>query len=192
MYKTLKVTIDGIAPLLMHNARLNDPLDPMSVAIRKITTKKSKEKTQADLEMLARLEWEGGLYVDEENHPIIPGENLEGMIRDAAKKNRLGKQVLAGLMCDGVFRLKYDGPKSLDELWECGRFRDTRRAGVKGSGVMRTRPRFDKWGLSFTVSYMPDVLNKDSVIEAIKIGGRLIGLCDFRPKFGRFDVTKIE
>jgi hypothetical protein len=48
---------------------------------------------------------------------------------------------------------------------------------------------FRQWELDFTVHYLPDILNDAQVREAMVTAGRIIGLGDYRPKFGRFDVV---
>lgn len=188
MYEELSFKIKGVAPLLMHNGQLADPLCPWCKAIKVITGKRSNKRTDADLEELARLEWYGGLYV-EGDRPVIPGVNLEGMLREGGSKERLGKLFRAGVIADGNFPLEFDGPKTIDALWKDGQFRDTRRVGMNGKSIMKTRPIFRRWSLSFTVMFMPDVLNERQVHGALVTAGRTVGLCDFKPRFGRFEIV---
>lgn len=187
MYETIGFNVRGIAPLLMHNGQLADPLNKWSKALKGVSGK--RKKTDADYAELARIEWHGGLYVDEEQRIVIPGENIEAMLISAGKKNRKGEAFKAGLLSDGMWRLSHDGPKDIESLWMDDRFRDTRKVGVNGSSIMRTRPIFRKWSLAFEVQYLPDILNKAEVVEAVQIAGRIIGLCDYTPKFGRFEVN---
>ena len=58
------------------------------------------------------------------------------------------------------------------------------------STVMRTRPIFREWELEFTVHFMPDIVDEHSLDEAVEIAGKLIGLSDYRPKYGRFEVQR--
>lgn len=185
MYKHVEFTIDGIAPLLMHNVRLANPRDPITRAMKAITAK-GKKKTDADLDELSRLEFMGGLYVGENGEPVVPGECIEAMVRKAAMKSRKGQDALAGIISDGNWPLIYDGPKTADELWADGRFVDCRGCGVQKSRVIRTRPRFNAWSLKFTVSYLPELINERELIEWVETAGQLVGMLDFRPKFGRF------
>ena len=75
--ETLKARLTGLVPLILHNARLADPLDPISKAMKTVSSK--RKKTDADFEELARLEFEGGLYmVDDE--PVIPARLIYGLL----------------------------------------------------------------------------------------------------------------
>lgn len=185
-HQAIEFNIRGVVPLILHNGRLANPLDPFARAMKGITGK--RKKTDEDYEKLADLEWEGGLYLDDDNRVVVPGENIEGLFVDAAKKSRMGDAAKAGLLSDGLWPLKFDGPKTLDALKADPRFRDTRKAGIKGSSVMRTRPIFRSWSLAFTVHFLPDLLNSAQIREFLETGGRIIGLCDYTPKYGRFEV----
>jgi hypothetical protein len=71
-------------------------------------------------------------------------------------------------------------------LWE----RDVNRftVGVKigQSKVMRTRFRVDSWSTTFEVLFDDGMLNAAQVADMIQATGEQVGLCDWRPKFGRF------
>jgi hypothetical protein len=51
---------------------------------------------------------------------------------------------------------------------------------------MRTRPIFESWTLLAQVLYNPSQLNRSEIQEFFRIGGDLIGLGDWRPRFGRY------
>jgi hypothetical protein len=191
MYQTLKVRISGVSPLLMHNAQLADPLNKFSRAMKEITAK-GKRKTDADLEELARLEFIGGLYLDEHGAPSVPGECIEGVLRDGARKSRKGKDAQCGLISDGNWPLIYDGPKSAEALWKDEAFRDYRGVKVSQSRIMRMRPKFPDWALEFDVMFQDEVINRSDVEKWLADAGQYIGLLDFRPKFGRFEVDWLK
>ena len=52
------IDITGTSALLMHNARLADPLDPITKEKAKVSSK--RKKTEEDQELLSHLEWQGG------------------------------------------------------------------------------------------------------------------------------------
>lgn len=184
--------IKGIAPLMMHNGRLADPLDPVVKKIKAITDKKTK-KTDADIEKLRRLEWEGSLYFDAKEGPFIPADAIERMIYDGAKKSKKGPSVLQGLVVlDDRAKLIYKGPRTLDKLFKNDDFVDRRGVKVQRNRVFRTRPIFKAWSLKFQVLVATDVLNPSDVEKAVRDAGRLVGLGDYRPKFGRFEVTSVN
>jgi hypothetical protein len=67
----LRFTMRGVSPLLTHSSRLANPLDAVTKEMKRISKKRAK--TDADLEYLARLEFLGGLWL-QDGEPCIPGE----------------------------------------------------------------------------------------------------------------------
>ena len=92
-YRTIRFRITGVAPLVMHNGQLANPLNPFAKALSRVSGK--RKKTEADYEELARIEFLGGLYVGDDG-PCIPGEVIEGALFRAAKKMRRGEQPTRG------------------------------------------------------------------------------------------------
>lgn len=184
-YQRLHFTITGVAPLVMHNGHLADPLNPHAKALKAVSGKRTK--TEADHEQMAKLEFLGGLYLSD-GSPCLPGELIEAGLVEAAKKNRRGPQAKAGIVCDSMFPLRFEGPKEPDAMWEDGRFRFTAGVRVQKNKVMRTRPRFDNWSAEIEVDFLPDQLNESEVRGMIALLGQSIGLGDWRPRFGRFAV----
>ncbi len=187
----LTVQIRGTAPLLMHNGDMVDPFNETCRQIKKLTSK-GKKKTDEDLQAIAHLEFLAGLYLDEKGEPCVPGECLEAMLNNAARKTKQGKDATAGVTCNGNFPLEYDGPRDPEKLWSTRKFYKGCGAKVGQAKVWRTRPRFIKWGLTFTIEFKEDVLNRETIEDWLGTAGRLIGLCDWRPKHGRFDVISIK
>lgn len=190
--KTAKVTIEGVAPMLMHNARLANPADDIVKQIKAITGKHHSKKTEADELKLMELEYMGGLYFDDSCGAFIPSVNIEGCLRDGAKISRKGKAIESGIQVNpDCVKLLYDGPKTAESLYADKRFVDCRAAKLqKSSTVMRTRPRFDNWSAEFEILIIEDVVNPSDVHEALVKAGMMKGLGDFRPKFGRFVVRE--
>jgi hypothetical protein len=173
----------------MHRGGLADPLDTFAQSIKKISGKRNK--TDADYAEIARLEWYGGLYVDEQQRPCLPAEVVEGTLINAAKKIKRGMQAKAGLLCPSSFPLIYNGPISIDDLWLDIRFRLRSPVIVQRNRVMRTRPMFPEWSVTIDVHYDPSLLNESEVHEIVNRAGEEVGFGDWRPKFGRF-VFEIE
>jgi len=197
--------IRGITPMILHNGRLNDPLDPSAIALDKAVKVYKKSKTEAALMEMTRMEFLGSMYVGDDGAPCAPGECLEAALRSAAKHTKEGKAVQTGLVIEGNAPIIYEGPKTPDELWAfrskgadldlpmSGRkFVDRRRARVGQNAIMRTRPIFSEWELEFTVSYNTKLINKGSLKEFVELAGVQIGLFEMRPKFGRFEVLKVS
>ena len=56
----------------------------------------------------------------------------------------------------------------------------------RGSRVPRTRPRFDQWNISFNLMYDESKIDLDVILNAMEYAGSYVGLCDSRPKYGKF------
>ena len=107
MHKHLNVEIKGVAPLLLHNGQLANPLNETVKAMKVYTGK--RKKTDDDFAALAKLQWHGSLYLDAEDQIAIPGENIEAMLIKAAKKVKLGESFKAGIIVDGDFPILFPG-----------------------------------------------------------------------------------
>lgn len=190
MLKQIKTKIIGIAPLLVHNGQTADPLNYFSKAIKEISSK--RKKTDGDYEKMADIEWHAGLYVNEDNDPIIPGTYLEGALLGGAKLQKLGRQSKAGAFVEEDPVIEHDGPKDIKKLAADMNYRDTRGVRVGTAKVMRTRPIFRKWALSFVISFNDEVLQIAQIKKALEDAGQLVGIGDFRPKYGRFVVEAFE
>jgi hypothetical protein len=185
-YKSLKFKITGVAPLIMHCGQTADPLNRFAKAMKRISGK--KDKTEADYEELAKIEWTAGLYV-KDGAPVLPGTVLEAALAVGARKTKKGKQVQAGVVCPDEYPIIYVGPAGLEELWADEAFRLTVGVRVQRNRVMRTRPIFREWSCEFEIMYDPAQLNESDVREIVKRTGEEVGLCDWRPKYGRFVVA---
>lgn len=141
---------------------------------------------------LAKIEFLGALYVDDKGRPCWPGENLESMLLSAAKKQRRGDDCKIGILIDGDWPLTYDGPKTAETLWENEGFRKVCMARNKGVPVLKCRPIFHAWQLGFVVSYDPEILDESVIHSWLDIAGSRVGLSDWRPKFGRFNVLEVK
>jgi hypothetical protein len=86
----------------------------------------------------------------------------------------------------------YEGPRTQEDLWKDSKFADFRVGKMKtGSSVNLMRPRFDMWSLKFKIIYDEKVFNDSTIKELLVIGGHKIGLCDWRPSHGRFEIIRI-
>lgn len=185
--------IKGIAPLIVHNGELADPFYAFSQEIKKISGK--RKKTEADHEMMAKLEWRGGLYVNE-GRLIVPSDCFEASLVGAAKLSRLGKDAARGLFVEDHLAIEGDGiPESvdeavLDEMYASGKFTFRKGVRVGTAKVMRTRPIFGLgWHASATVVFNDAVFNRQQIEDLVAAAGSQIGLCEWRPRYGRFAVS---
>ncbi len=199
MYQNLEFSIKGVTPILMHNGGMSNPLNPIVRAIK--STTKKRLKTDEDLELLAKLEWLGGLYTTQPmnfniqgynvtdvsaGHPCIPDSVLESSIIAGAKKFKLGVQAKSGIRISGNSTLI--GVKTVADLFADPNYMDVRSVKVGQNRVMRCRPIFSDWAIKFTVEYLPEALDEAQVREIVEMTGKMVGLCDYRPKYGQFVV----
>lgn len=184
------LTLTGTTPLLVHNSRLADPLDPAAKALKKISSKRNK--TDDDHEALGEAEFMGGLYLDPDVGPYIPGLNIAATLLEGAKLNKLGMRVKRGLLVTtDVNPIAYDGPRDPAQLWRDGGFTHRASVGVGTSRVMRTRPIFRDWAVQADGLLDESQLDLDLLAQIAQNAGDFIGLGDWRPRFGRF-VAKVE
>lgn len=183
----LKLKIVGTSPLMMHSALFADPLRPETKAHKELTGK--RVKTDSDHLAIARSEFMAGLYYSKEDGVYIPGNNFDATFYEAAKLQKLGVKWKSGAMVlEERARLIYDGPKDPDELWDDPQFRDCRGVKIGKVRIMRYRPLFLQWATECTVSFNPDVISENKVRKIILDAGELVGVCEYRPRFGRFMV----
>ena len=183
----IRFKVSGVAPLLLHNGQTADPLNSFTKELKAISSKRAK--TDADFEAMALIEWKAGLYLNDSQRIVVPSEVVEAAFQAAARKRKLGKQAHAGLFCEDHAVLKFDGDDlGIKELWERGKNRWTVGVRVGQVKVMRTRPRIDIWATEFQMYFDDELFNRAQVEEIAAIAGRQIGVCDWRPKFGRFQV----
>lgn len=209
------VTLDGRGavggcPLVQHNERLADPLNPFALAIGKISKKRGK--AEADHLEVALLEFVGGMYHDggedwlkasgqavpevpflqavgtPMNRPYLPTWHVIRSIQNAGKQLKLGAAVLRGVTAvgDGKAPIQYDGPTEIDELWRAGTFALRKSVGVSSSRVMRTRPVFQEWLVEAEIEVDLNILDPHRINQLAGDAGRYHAVGDYRPVYGRF------
>ena len=193
----IRVTFDGAtavngSPLMMHNERLADPIDPYSRWLKELSGK--TKKTERDHEEMGRREFMGGGYwaVDggptgTRSEPVIPTWNIIRCIQAAATRYKLGRHVVRGIIpVNEDTPLQYDGPREAEELWKAGTFHSRKGVGVGQKKVMRTRPCFGEWKIETELELDLTMLDPDTVNILARDAGIFEGLGDARPRFGRF------
>lgn len=170
---TLDVTIHGTADLLMRRYNC-EAVDEKAKA-----AKGSKAKKTDNVESF--------VYRNDAGQICIPGEYVRQACIHAAKFRqdpRSPRKSAMDLMKAALLiepNLASLGVKDWDYL-------DTRRVVVQRSGISRTRPAM-RAGWSFDVSItvlLPEYVNQDFLVDLLNTAGRLIGIGDFRPTYGRF------
>ena len=178
--KSYTVTIEGTAPLLMHRF---DEIAQAQLSGEVKKTKGAKETPAEQAERAAyRLE-NGNLY--------LPAEALY----NALVKSAAGLKVTGGR--GKTYKASAQGnlnitPEYID-LGVKDYAIDTRTARIQRTACLRSRPRLDKWRATFTVElFDEDLTPKEVLAEMIATAGQQVGVLDYRPRFGRFMVTRFE
>jgi len=183
----IQVDLTGTRPLVMHNARLADPLDPVTQELAKLTSK--QKKTPADHEMVADVEWRGSLYWDD--GPYIPSEALLRSFRDAAGAWKLGPSVERALLATiDHLAVIHDGPKTIEALSKDKRFRLRKGVVVQRNRVVRTRPIFRTWSLHAEFEWNESELSAANIERIAERAGIFFGIGTARRLgYGRFSVV---
>jgi len=133
---------------------------------------------------------EAGLYKDAEGNVVMPALNVKAMLREAGRNYKIsgrrttfGAAIKAGIDIEPFYiPLKHNG-------WKV----DLRPVVVQRSRILRARPRFDEWELEFyIINKDPNVLLRDTMKRIIEDAGKWIGLGDYRPEFGLFNVEEFK
>lgn len=186
----LKIKVTGITPLMMHSDRLANPLAPETKAHKELTGK--RKKTEDDHLAIARSEFIAGAYWSERDGFYVPGQNFDATFLAGAKLQKMGTHWKRGaLVLENRVKLLHDGPTTPEKLWESPAHVDCRGVKVGTAKVMRYRPIFLEWAAEMTVTVNTDVLDLQEAKKAISDAGALIGVCEYRPRFGRFEVDYV-
>ena len=189
--KKLQVTWKGLTPLIMHSCQCVNPLHPITKELKKYTSK--RKKTDEDIVKIGDLEWEGGLYWKDGLGLYVPSENIEATIRNGAKANKKGKDVEKFVAVETMYvPLSYGQDLTKEQLKADLKYRDVRIMTVNRAKILRTRPRFDTWSVTFELSFNEEKIDIEELINAMEFAGQYVGLCDSRPKYGKFTTIITE
>lgn len=175
----VSIALEGAADFLFHR------WNPEAVDEKAKAAKNSAAKKTDDLESY--------VYRNDAGELCIPGEYLRQAIIHAAKFRQDPRSPRKSAM--DLFKA---GVVSLTALASVGKakwdYEDKRRVVIQRNGVNRTRPALKAgWKAEFELMVMlPEYISRDDLHQVITNAGRLIGLGDFRPTYGRFHITRFE
>ena len=192
-----RVRIEGASPIIHNSAESLDPLLQINREIAEITRKRASNRTEPDEERLRQLETTRSLWLDSVERPTIPPTAIRAVIETSARKLKQGPQVREGLMVLES-RFTYDVNvygESMEQLAKSTQF--TVPVVVNGKRILRTRAKFDTpWSCLAVLEGDEELVSQDQLERWLDIGGRRIGLGDWRPEksgvYGRFTLTSIE
>jgi hypothetical protein len=63
---------------------------------------------------------------------------------------------------------------------------------IQRARIQRARPEFPKWKAKLTLTSFDDTVADDKVEELLRYAGKYVGIGDWRPKYGLFDVKSFK
>ena len=192
-----EIRIEGISPIIMRDGALGlNTRSPAKVEMAELSRKRGSNRTVADDARLAELDCQISLWLMG-GSPTIPQGAIRAMIEESARKLKQGPQVREGLIVmESTFH--YDTEKYGTTLVDLGkRCQFTVPVRIGQARVLSTRAKFDlPWSCAFKLDTDPEQVDERQLAVWLKIGGRRIGLGDWRPSksghFGRFETTAIN
>lgn len=187
----ISMTITGDAPLIIQADTLADPLHPLTKEYKAVTSK--KKKTDADHAEMGRIEFEGGLYIDDDG-PYLPSDYIFKALVESARMNKEGKSVeRAVFITADRYPIKYKGPRDLRSLALARDFHYRKTVVVGKARTVRVRPIFREWAIDVEIIFDSAIVNRAVVVAAMERAGKYIGIGNRRPNkggnFGRFSVS---
>lgn len=186
---TVAVQIVGDSPLMQHRYPLPD-FDTLNEGGVKNTG--AKDYSQ---------EWREYLYTDA-NGVYQPASHILGAMMKAAanfkiqgKRGKSYKDLVATSVLIDPENIPHGipNPDMLDTDADKALYLDVRPVVVQRARVVRIRPTFKPgWVLDFDMQITDAELPSKMVHEIVALAGKAVGIGDFRPRFGRFSVTKFQ
>ncbi len=182
--ETLRVPIVGTAPLIVHRFSEKAKRQMLDAMQGRKTPKVAKDP-EADYESSFYRTDEGGY-----GFPVIAFKAATvGGARFYGKSISM-TALRQFLFMDSPFS-KEAGQKLAPITGEPHMREDVVRVGMGGSDL-RYRPQFDEWSTTLDVTYVSNMLTRESVLSLIEAGGMGIGVGEWRPEkrgdFGTYEV----
>lgn len=177
----VRIGIVGTAPLIMHAWNIE------SIAEKASAAKGSKAKKTDDVESYA--------YRTEDGLLGVPGANFHAALIEAGRRMQdpsSPRKSARDLVKAAIIPLTVMAPFEPEtETWD---YEDARRVTVQRAGLTRVRPAMHSgWKLTYELLITaPHYITPPVLTKLVSSAGLLIGLCDFRPTFGRFVMTGFE
>ena len=183
--KRYEIKITGVADMLQN--RLSKELID---EIKDIPNAKKEEWEEAN--------YKKKLYTNREGEVIIPDLVLHSFLQESCKKYKVNPPKSIGRTWTAYFKssvLVLDSPVMENvEVTKFGAMVNGSPSSSKGSSkVYRVRPRISKgWSITVTIMDTAEYLNESTITGIFEAGGMFVGLCDWRPVFGRFKVDSVK
>lgn len=175
----VEVTIRGVAPILFH-AWNNEAVEEKSRA-----AKGSKAKKTDNLESYVYRTDKGTLGI--KSDALCGAIVAAGKFRQDPRSPRKSMSDLLKAAIIPVTVIADTGAKTWDYI-------DRSRVKVQQNSITRERPALrEGWTATFVLTVaVPEYVTPEVLHELLAQAGRLCGLCDHRPTYGRFQVDRFE
>jgi len=174
-----KFVIEGTMPIIFHRWNVE------AVREKGAAAKGSKSKKEDNVESY--------VYRNDDGLICIPGEYFRQSIIHASKfmqDPRSPRKSAMDLFKAGLIMLTELASLGKD-TWD---YLDQRRVTVQRNGVTRVRPAFLKgWRATFELQViLAEYITREVLGLAVQNAGRLVGIADNRPTYGRFQVVEFK
>jgi hypothetical protein len=169
-------TLQGVCPILFH--RWN-----VEAVEEKAAAKKGSAAKKTD-------NIESYVYRTEDGEIAIPGSYVHGAMIQAARYRqdpRSPRKSAMDLYKAAVASMTEQASLG-DTKWD---FVDQRRVTIQRAGITRHRPGFNAgWQATFEFGVLlPEYVGPMDFLDVLSLAGKVVGLADHRPTYGRFAVT---
>lgn len=186
----IDITLTGVRPMIQHNGRLANQLDPYTRRLAAIT--KKTKKTDEDWATIMQIESRGSCWETPDGILGVPTEAVWRSLYNAATAFKRGEDIKRSLLFDDEVRpLLVDG-----EQVTCDDFlRDPENVFLKvvvigRNRTMRARPRVPTgWQTTHRFELLTDVIDARNLAPILERAGRLVGIGDWRPRYGRYEIA---
>jgi hypothetical protein len=181
---SVEVVIEGTSALLFHR------WSNEGVAEKAKAAKGSRAKRTDDVETY--------IWRDDANRICLPGEYVRQAVVQAARYRqdpRSPRKSALDLFRAGVVPLTelapIEGPQGARTTWD---YLDERRVLVQRNAITRQRPAFNAgWRVAVQLEVLlPEYIEARVLHDVLINAGRFIGVGDFRPTYGRFQVVSFK
>lgn len=175
----VRVTLEGSSALLFHRWSVE------SVAEKASAAKNSRAKKTDNVESY--------VWRNDARELCIPGEYVRASIIQAARFRQDPRSPRKSAM--DLFKAAIVSNTELASIgkveWD---YLDARRVTVQRNGITRMRPALlAGWKAAFEFEILlSEYVQPRDLLETLTLAGRVIGIGDFRPTYGRFNIVRFE
>lgn len=175
----INFTIRGVADLLFHRWSNED------VEAKRTAKRGSAVKRTDNLEAY--------VWRNDDGMVCLPGSYVHRAMVQAGKFMQDPRSSRAKQACD-LFKAAFVPVTVLCPLGPKWEIEDKRRMVVSNAGITRTSPGFKAgWEATFDFDViLPEYVSQEMFHEALSLAGRVIGLAQYRPTYGRFQVVAFK